>query len=234
MLPIPWLSHDPALFPPLNQALDEPNGLLALGGDLSPSRLIHAYRRGIFPWFNPQQPILWWSPDPRAILIPNQVYVSKSLQKLIRQQRYEVRWDTAFTEVIRHCANTPRHGEYGTWISDEMITAYSELFTLGYAHSVEIWEENTLVGGLYGLSIGKAFFGESMFSLRPNASKIALVALARRLDEWKFKFIDCQASNPHLFSMGAREIPRQAFERLLKEAIDLPGPQEWPLLPVRG
>ena len=208
-------------FPPVETALAEPNGLLAMGGDLSLARLLDAYRHGIFPWFNPGEPILWWSPDPRMVLVPGEVRVTRSLAKRMRNAGFEVRADTAFAEVMRACA-APREDAPGTWISPAMIAAYTRLFEAGYAHSVETWRDGVLVGGLYGVAIGRMFYGESMFSREPDASKVALVRLARQLQRWEFGLIDCQMETPHLASMGARTMPRAAFTARLSELVNLP------------
>jgi leucyl/phenylalanyl-tRNA--protein transferase len=202
-------------------ALAEPNGLLAMGGDLSVERLLDAYRHGIFPWFNPGEPILWWSPDPRMVLVPEEIRVTRSLAKRIRNAGFEVRVDTAFGEVMRGCS-APRDGAGGTWISPAMVVAYSRLFDAGYAHSVETWRAGQLVGGLYGVAIGRMFYGESMFSREPDASKIALVRLARQLRHWHFGLIDCQMETPHLASLGARTMPRATFTAQLAELVNLP------------
>jgi len=207
------------IFPPLEKALRQPNGLLAVGGDLSAERILLAYRHGIFPWFNEDDPILWWSPDPRMVLVPSEFIVSHSLKKLLRSGQFEVRFDSAFTEVMQACA-APRNAQAGTWIHPEMIAAYSELHRLGYAHSVETWCDGELVGGLYGMSIGKLFFGESMFSRRSNASKIALARLCQQLDLWGVGLIDCQMHTPHLASLGARVIPRVEFQQVLIELVN--------------
>lgn len=207
---LPWLGHS-LTFPPLNEALTEPNGLIAAGGDLSPERILAAYRHGIFPWFAPGDPILWWSPDPRMILVPGEFRRTRSLTKTLRNTDYEVRFDSAFPEVITACASTPRAGQNGTWISDDMVTAYSELHRLGYAHSVETWRDGRLIGGLYGLAIGRAFFGESMFARATDASKIALAHLVELLRTRDFGIIDCQMETAHLASLGARPIPRRDF-----------------------
>ncbi len=223
---IPWLGRDPT-FPPLESALREPNGLLAAGGDLSPRRLLEAYRRGIFPWFSEGDPILWWSPDPRMVLVPGEIKVSRSLSKTLRNKPYEVRFDTAFEDVLRACA-APREGEPGTWITAEMRAAYGRLHRLGHAHSVETWIDGQLAGGLYGVALGRMFYGESMFSRARDASKIALVHLARRLQEAGFGLIDCQMRTDHLASLGAREIPRAQFQRRLSELVDYAGrPGPW-------
>ncbi|WP_319239681.1 leucyl/phenylalanyl-tRNA--protein transferase [uncultured Propionivibrio sp.] len=207
---IPWLdTHDD--FPPLEHALPEPNGLLCAGADLSPQRLLLAYRRGIFPWFSPGEPILWWSPDPRMTLAPSALKISRSLRRRLRQDDHEVRFDSDFDNVILACATVPRNGQNGTWITPEMQAAYRRLHALGYAHSVETWIDGELVGGLYGIAIGRMFYGESMFSLATDASKIALAHLARYLTANNFGLIDCQMSTAHLASLGAREMSRRDF-----------------------
>jgi leucyl/phenylalanyl-tRNA--protein transferase len=208
-------------FPPVDTALADPNGLLAMGGDLSLARLLDAYRHGIFPWFNAGEPILWWCPDPRMVLVPDEVRVTRSLAKRLRNGGFEVRVDTAFVEVMRACA-APREDEGGTWISPAMIAAYRRLFEAGYAHSVETWRDGQLVGGLYGVAIGRMFYGESMFSRETDASKVALVRLAQQLQRWEFGLIDCQMETPHLASMGARTMPRTAFTARLTELVNLP------------
>ena len=208
-------------FPPVETALAEPNGLLAMGGDLSVERLLAAYRHGIFPWFNPGEPILWWSPDPRMVLVPGEIRVTRSLAKRMRNAGFEVRLDTAFVEVMRACA-APREGAGGTWISSAMVAAYTRLFDAGYAHSVETWHAGRLVGGLYGVAIGRMFYGESMFSREPDASKVALVRLARQLQHWNFGLIDCQMETPHLASLGAHTMPRAEFTARLAELVNLP------------
>jgi leucyl/phenylalanyl-tRNA--protein transferase len=215
---IPWLDGD-APFPPLTSARKEPNGLLAVGGDLTPQRLLEAYRRGIFPWFSEGDPILWWSPDPRMVLLPAELKISRSLAKTLRNRRFEIRFDSDFDSVIRACA-APRDGQPGTWITPEMRNAYLRLHRLGYAHSVETWVDGELVGGLYGVAVGAAFFGESMFARARDASKIALVHLVRKLEEDGYGMIDCQMRTEHLASLGAREIPRARFSRLLRELVD--------------
>ena len=222
---IPWLEDDEP-FPPVHRALTEPNGLLAAGGQLSVQRLLRAYRRGIFPWYSEGQPVLWWSPDPRMVLRPHEISISRSLRKRLRKGDCEVRTDTVFTEVIHACAE-PRAGQPGTWITHEMASAYGALHRAGYAHSVETWTGGALTGGLYGVAIGRMFFGESMFSKASDASKIALAHLARQLERWEFGLIDCQMSTPHLASLGAREIPRAEFIRALSELVNYatrPGP----------
>ncbi|MDZ4201727.1 MAG: leucyl/phenylalanyl-tRNA--protein transferase [Gallionella sp.] len=215
---IPWLENGDA-FPPLGSALRSPDGLLAAGGDLSPRRLLEAYRCGIFPWFSDGQPILWWSPDPRMVLIPGEFKISRSLLKTLRNDRQEVRCDTAFEAVMRACA-APRDGQDGTWIREDMIAAYCALHEVGYAHSVETWRDGKLVGGLYGIALGRMFYGESMFSKARDTSKIALAHLAAQLERWQFGMIDCQMNTPHLASLGAREIPRSEFVARLSELVN--------------
>ena len=208
-------------FPPVDQALDKPNGLLAVGGNLSPERLLDAYRHGIFPWFNTDEPVLWWSPDPRMVLFPQEFKVSRSLRRTLRNKQYEVRADSAFEQVMRACAE-PREGQDGTWIHEEMIAAYTALHRMGHAHSIETWIDGELAGGLYGIAIGHMFYGESMFSRRTDASKIALAHLAKQLARWNFGMIDCQMNTHHLASLGAREIPRTEFIVRLRELIHYP------------
>jgi len=221
-----WLQRDSLSFPPLERALHEPNGLLAAGGDLSAERLIQAYRHGCFPWFQDGQPILWWSPDPRTVLRPQELHVSRSLAKLLRQGRYRVTFDKAFADVIQACA-APRPYADGTWITSDMQRAYLELHRRGIAHSVEVWQEERLVGGLYGLAMGQLFFGESMFSRADNASKIGFATLVRHLQHWDFALIDCQMPTQHLENFGARSIPRSEFARLLSEHLDQPSSADW-------
>jgi len=208
-------------FPPVELA--SPEGLLAVGGDLRPERLLEAYRHGIFPWYNDDQPILWWSPDPRAVLFPDKLHVSRSLERTIRHGIFTATFDTCFREVMRQCAG-PRlqYPEGGTWITPAMIEAYVRLHELGYAHSIETWQERRLVGGLYGIALGGAFFGESMFSRVTDASKVALVLLIRRLRAWGFRIFDCQQSSPHVMRFGAEEIPRRDFLNHLAAALALP------------
>ena len=225
---IHWLQPDDP-FPPVTAALAEPNGLLAGGGDLSVARLVDAYRHGIFPWFNPGQPILWWSPDPRMVLFPGELKVTRSLGKVLRNREYEVRADTSFRAVIEACAE-PRPEQGGTWISDEMIAAYCELHERGFAHSIETWIDGELAGGLYGVALGGMFYGESMFTRFADASKIALVHLTRQLERWQFGMIDCQMHTAHLASLGAREIPRADFMRNLRKLVNYPDmPGRWKL-----
>ena len=234
---IPWLS-DNAPFPPVERALRSPNGLLAAGGDLSVSRLLEAYRHGIFPWFNPGEPILWWSPDPRMVLLPGEFKISRSLAKVLRNSSYEVRTDTVFEQVMRNCA-APRTdhqgGHHGTWIQEDMIKAYCALHRQGYAHSVETWMNGKLVGGLYGICIGQMFYGESMFSHASNASKIALAHLTRQFERWQLGhatgpgtgMIDCQMNTAHLASLGAGEIPRSEFIARLQELVHCAPITDW-------
>ncbi len=218
---IRWLrAHDP--FPPLEDALAEPNGLLAAGADLTVPRLVAAYRGGIFPWYSEGQPVLWWSPDPRMVLFPHEFELPRSLRKRIAKRDYEMQADSAFDTVIRCCAAAPRAGQEGTWITEEMITAYGELHRAGHAHSVETWIGGKLAGGLYGVAIGRMFYGESMFTDAPDASKIALVHLVRQLERWGFAMIDCQMATPHLARFGAREIPRAEFTRKLSTLVNYP------------
>ena len=197
-------------FPDISLALREPDGLLAIGGDLSPERLLAAYRRGIFPWYGHDQPILWWSPDPRTVLFPARLKISRSLRKRLRQDRFHIALDTAFDKVIAACAE-PRAGSSGTWITAEMSQAYNQLHHQGYAHSVECWHEDRLVGGLYGVALGKVFFGESMFSRETDASKVAFAHIVRQLDAWGFALIDCQVYSSHLATLGAERITRSDF-----------------------
>ena len=214
-------------FPPLAQALNDPAGLLAAGGDLSPARLIAAYRQGIFPWYNADDPVLWWSPDPRMVLLPDELRVPRSLAKLMRRQPYEIRVDSAFRAVMMACAQ-PRAGQAGTWINADIIDAYTQLHALGVAHSVEAWHDGELVGGLYGIALGRAFYGESMFAQAPDASKIAFVQLVRQLQRWGFGIIDCQMNTAHLARFGAREIPRADFIARLESLVDLAAvPTPW-------
>lgn len=218
---LPFLPTDSLEFPPTDQALADPNGLLAGGGDLSPERLLYAYRRGIFPWYERGQPILWWSPNPRALLFPERFHLSRSLRKLLRQCPFEVTADRDFEGVMNACAE-PRAYTQGTWITPEMHEAYTELHRLGYAHSIEVWRRDRLAGGLYGLALGQVFFGESMFSREPNSSKVAFAHLVAQLRAWQFQMIDCQVSSDHLFSLGAEERPREDFERMLLKWAHLP------------
>jgi leucyl/phenylalanyl-tRNA--protein transferase len=224
-LPYLLAPNDPsAAFPDVREALTEPDGLLAIGGDLSVARLINAYRHGIFPWFNAGDPILWWSPDPRTVLRPRGLRVSRSLRKLLRRRAFGVSVDRAFPAVIKACAE-PRADDGGTWLVPEMISAYRALHVHGLAHSVEVWQDGTLAGGLYGVAIGGIFFGESMFTRADNASKVGLVHLCNFLDQRGFTLIDCQVLTAHLLRMGAEQIPREAFVRLVERLRDLPTPR---------
>ena len=212
---IPILSEDPeSPFPAIDTALAYPRGLLAAGGDLSPARLINAYQHGIFPWYSEGEPILWWSPAPRCVLYPERVHMSRRLRRHYNQGTFRITADQAFNQVIAACA-TERPENEGTWISDDMQLAYIRLHESGCAHSVEVWKQDELVGGIYGLALGSVFFGESMFSRVTDASKISLVALCKQLQKWGFSLLDCQISNPHLSSMGAEEISRNEFQRHL-------------------
>lgn len=226
-----WLGRtDP--FPPVERALKEPNGLLCAGGDLSRERLLAAYRRGIFPWYSRGEPLLWWSPDPRMVLHCDELKVSRSLGKSLRNKGYELRIDTAFAQVLKGCS-APRRGEPGTWLGADMQAAYLRLHEDGYAHSFETWRNDALVGGLYGVALGRMFFGESMFSHETDASKVALVNLVKVLQGRGFPLVDCQMSTPLLASLGAREIPRRAFLRTLSTLVnydELPG--KWTHVPT--
>ena len=206
---IPWLEPDDPL-PPADRALRRPNGLLAAGGGLSVARLTDAYRRGCFPWFNEGEPVLWWTPDPRMVLVPDELHVSHSLRRAIRRGGFEIRADSAFHAVMEGCAE-PRRAQAGTWITSEMIDAYVRLHHAGLAHSIETWVDGDLAGGLYGVAIGKVFFGESMFAKATDTSKLAFAALVTQVRRWGFKLIDCQQQTRHLASLGAREIPRPEF-----------------------
>ncbi|KTC39802.1 leucyl/phenylalanyl-tRNA--protein transferase [Pseudomonas putida] len=221
-----WLKRNELVFPPLSKAMREPNGLLAAGGDLSPERLIQAYRHGCFPWFEAGQPILWWSPDPRTVLLPAEVHVSRSLRKVLRQGRFRVTFDRDFAAVIAECAG-PRNYTDGTWITDDMQRAYLALHEQGHAHSVEVWDGDALVGGLYGLAMGRLFFGESMFSRADNASKVGFVTLVEHLQQAGFVLIDCQMPTDHLHSLGARSIAREAFADYLNQYLDQPNSATW-------
>jgi len=229
-----WLTADdpPQAFPPVETALREPDGLLAAGGDLSPERLLAAYQRGIFPWYDEGQPLLWWSPDPRCVFRKGDLHVSRRMRRELRRSTAEVRFNTAFADVIRACA-APRRYEQGTWITDDMIDAYERLHRAGWAHSIEVWQDDALIGGLYGLIIGRAVFGESMFSLRSNASKIALLVLDRMLSDGTFGLIDCQVQSSHLLSLGASAIPRSSFVEMLGKLCETPSAfKNWPKGPI--
>lgn len=214
-------------FPALDQALAEPNGLLAVGGCLSPQRIINAYSQGIFPWYNPGEPILWWSPDPRLVLFPDKLNISRSLNKTLRKQLFEIHFDRSFEQVMLACA-APRHEDGGTWITDEMRHAYQSLHKQGVAHCFETWQDGALVGGLYGIAIGQVFFGESMFHTETDASKVVFVNLIQQLTAWGYRLIDCQVSSGHLLSLGAEEIRRTEFEVLLQHLCKLqPHAEAW-------
>ncbi|HJU07669.1 MAG TPA: leucyl/phenylalanyl-tRNA--protein transferase [Rhodanobacteraceae bacterium] len=216
----------PEHFPDPALALRDPNGLLAFGGDLSSERLLSAYARGIFPWFSHGDPLLWWSPDPRCVFRTDNVHVSRRLARTLRRSRWTLSIDHAFGNVMHACA-APRGADPGTWITSEMIDAYTRLHRLGHAHSLEVWSEGELVGGIYGVSIGRGFSAESMFSRINDASKIALIALCRTLHGWRFPLLDAQVPNPHLLRMGAVTLPRTDFLRQWRELTSLPGPAEW-------
>jgi leucyl/phenylalanyl-tRNA---protein transferase len=227
MKQVVYLRPDDFTFPPVSNALNDPPGLLAVGGDLQPQRLLNAYASGVFPWFDDSSPILWWSPDPRMVLKPEEIHVSRSLAKTIKRSSYRISMDEAFPDVIASCAALRQSGP-GTWIVCGMQEAYIRLHQMGHAHSVEVWDGSRLIGGLYGVSMGQLFFGESMFSLLPDASKIAFVALARQLQQWSYKFIDCQMPTAHLQSMGASAMSRQKFKLLLSAWRDSHGqPAPW-------
>lgn len=218
MTSLPWIDEDYLWFPHPSEALDEPDGLLALGGDLSPERLILAYRSGIFPWFSDDQPILWWSPDPRCVLIPEEIHISRSLRRTLNQRRFTISADTDFAGVIHQCATARADG---TWITGDMIAAYTRLHKQGVAHSFEARNaDGALVGGLYGIALGRCFFGESMFSLETNASKVLMVHIAGQLDRWGYRLMDCQVESGHLLRMGARSIPRRQFLSILRDNVD--------------
>ena len=220
---IPFLGPaDP--FPPVEQALDQPDGLLAAGGSLTTRRLVDAYRRGIFPWFNEGDPILWWSPDPRTVLRPSQIHISHSLRKRLRKAEFAVTFDRAFARVLEGCA-APRPGDTGTWLSTAMQRAYTALFAAGLAHSIEVWMDGELAGGIYGVAIGRMFYGESMFSRRTDASKIAMARLAAQLERWEFPLIDCQLQTEHLLSLGAEHMSRRAFVAEVSRLTELDGPK---------
>lgn len=223
-MPIYWLPPEPVFPDPRKEELGD---LVAAGGDLSPSRLIQAYSQGIFPWYEMGSPILWWSPDPRLILDPDKLHVPSRLERLIRQNRFRVSLDLDFPAVINSCARVHSRRCHGTWILPEMISAYSRLHELGFAHSVEVWSREGLVGGIYGVALKKAFFGESMFFLERNASKVALVSLVRFLRKWGFYFMDCQQTTRHLLQFGAQEISRAEFLSRLDMALNDPQEVQW-------
>lgn len=231
---ISWLDPYQLTFPQPSEALQDPNGLLAAGGDLTPERLLLAYRSGIFPWYEEAQPILWWSPNPRTVLFPEDLYISRSLHKRLRAGEFDVRLDTDFAAVVERCSE-PRDDTEGTWITSDMKRAYLRMYRLGYAHSIETWKGDRLVGGLYGVGIGRMFFGESMFHLVSDASKVALAYLCRLMIQNGCPLIDCQVENSHLLSMGATAIPREEFERYLGQYCDADDGQSipWADLPSR-
>lgn len=232
---IAWLDpgDPPDTFPDLADALAEPDGLLAAGGDLGSARLIEAYGRGIFPWYEEGQPILWWSPDPRCVLRPHELHVSRSLRRAVRKSSFEIRCNTAFSDVIQACAEL-RPSQTGTWITRDMIAAFERLHAEGWAHSIEVWNGDELAGGVYGIAIGGVFFGESMFSRRTNASKFAMLALSRILSDNDFVLLDCQVVSPHLTTLGARMIPRQEFAAILATACQPEQTFEnWPDTPIK-
>ena len=231
---IAWISANdpPDAFPDIARAMREPDGLLAAGGDLSSPRLLAAYRLGIFPWFDDGQPILWWSPDPRCVLLPGEFHVSRRLHRELRRSDAEIRFNTRFADVIGKCAE-PRPGQFGTWITGDMMDAYMRLHDEGWAHAIEVCRADELIGGLYGLAIGRVFFGESMFSRQSNASKYALCALSRYLQTREFELIDCQVLSHHLTTLGATLMPREQFAGILKVACEPPEPfRDWPDKPL--
>ncbi len=221
-----WLT-EAIEFPNTALAMEEPNGLLAVGGDLSQKRLLAAYSKGIFPWYSDGQPILWWSPSPRMILIPQEIHIGRSNKKLFKNSDLLVTVDTAFEQVMIACADIPRTGQDGTWITDEMLDAYSELHSAGHAHSIEVWDQDNLVGGLYGIALGKAFFGESMFSLQSGASKLGFMTLVKNLVIWNYSVIDCQVYTDYLATFGAKNVARETFENILSDAIQDSNTPDW-------
>lgn len=226
MTSLPWLAPDQLWFPPAEEALEEPDGLLALGGDLSTARLRLAYRNGIFPWYSDDQPILWWSPNPRCVLFPKEIHIARSLRRTLNRHPFEITADQAFDDVIRLCAESRSEG---TWITTDMMSAYRTLHRENTAHSIEVWNRaGELVGGMYGVAIGRVFFGESMFSLETNASRVLMVYLAHQLNEWGYRIMDCQVESGHLLRMGARCIPRSEFLSILRACVDSPPEQaDW-------
>ncbi|MGN0921921.1 MAG: leucyl/phenylalanyl-tRNA--protein transferase [Cellvibrio sp.] len=216
---IPWIPNGACNFPPVDQALIDPDGLLAAGESISWQQLLTAYSNGIFPWYNEPDPVLWWSPNPRAVLFPDQFHLSSSLKKQLRKKQYLVTYDRCFKEVMKACAQ-PRNYTDSTWINDTIIDAYSQLHEKGLAHSVEVWDGDTLVGGLYGVALGRVFFGESMFSRSPNTSKIGFAHLVHQLKEWDYYVIDCQVESDHMMSLGAQLIPRREFQSILNAHLD--------------
>ena len=222
-----WLDvRQPELFPEVSLALQDPDGLLAIGGDLSEKRILAAYRQGIFPWYSDDQPVLWWSPNPRMVLYPDNLHISKSLRKKLRKGNYSITFDNAFDQVVDECS-APRNYTDDTWITDEMKQAYIRLHQSGYAHSVECWHDQELIGGLYGIAIGKVFFGESMFAKKTDASKIAFIYLTRQLQNWGYRLIDCQVYSKHLASLGAVNIPRDDFIKQIQQLCNLTVSHQW-------
>ena len=217
-MPVYQLLQDSYIFPSTWEA--EPDGLLAVGGDLSPGRLLEAYAQGIFPWFSDQEPIMWWSPAPRLVLFPEELHISRSMRPLFNKKVFRVTVDTAFERVIQSCKTVYRPDQLGTWITRDMVNAYTQLHHLGFAHSVEVWQEKELVGGLYGIALGSCFFGESMFAKVSNASKYGFIWAVKAMERLGFQLIDCQTKTGHLVSLGAREIDRQEFEALLDQALE--------------
>jgi len=215
---LPELRHGSHNFPSAREATEE--GLIAYGGDLNPNRILRAYREGIFPWFNEGDPILWWSPNPRLLLFPKEFQLNKSFKRVLRNKGFKVKFDNAFEKVITHCGNVPRPGQEGTWLTQEMKEAYMELHDMGFAHSVEVYFENELVGGLYGIAMGGGFFGESMFSLISNASRVSLYALSSLCVEKSYDFIDCQVETPHMIKWGAKTVERNDFLDLLEKTLE--------------
>ena len=216
-----WRLDNHASFPPTSEALDDPNGLLAVGGHLTESRLLEAYRRGIFPWYEAPQPVLWWTPNPRSVLFPDELHVSRSLRKCIRADAFQLAVDQQFTQVMYECASGEDRAD-GTWIDDDMVAAYSQLHAKGVAHSVEVMDQNgELIGGLYGVALGQVFFGESMFSRQSNSSKVALVALIDIMRRGHFHMVDCQLESEHLNSLGARNLSRLDFEQRLAQTVEV-------------
>lgn len=231
-----WIDPDTAqvTFPDVELAMREPDGLLAVGANLSVSTLLTAYRSGIFPWYGPGQPVMWWAPNPRLVLFPDELRVARSLARTLRQGKFSVTLDSSFQAVVEACA-APRRSQSGTWITPQMVAAYSDLHAAGHAHSAECWQHGALVGGLYGVAIGRVFFGESMFARVNDASKVAFVTLVRQLQRWGFQLIDCQVYTPHLASLGARSIARPEFTRLLERGCSDGAPQSpWTLDPESG
>jgi leucyl/phenylalanyl-tRNA--protein transferase len=231
---IAWISADdpPDAFPNIESAFTVPDGLLAAGGDLSEDRIVYAYRHGIFPWYSDGQPILWWSPEPRCVIFPDRLHISRRLRRSLRRSGFEIRFNATFDQVIENCARD-RPGQDGTWINSDMRKAYSRMHARGWAHSVETWKNGNLVGGMYGLAIGKVFFGESMFSAESNASKASMLALCTLLINHDFRLLDCQVESPHLVSLGAERLPRKRFASLLDAACEPPVRFDaWPEAPL--